>query len=323
MDSAPLFSELAEGPENGSAWWLRCVDGVRIRAAFWPLAGARGTVLLFPGRTEYIEKYGRAAADFAARGYQTVTVDWRGQGLADRVAINPALGHVNRFSDYQSDVQTLLAALPDMGVTSDLPMYLLGHSMGGAIGLRALHRGLPVAAAAFSGPMWGIALSPILRPVAWTLSSAAHLLHRREAPAPGTSAGIYVLEESFENNKLTHDAEMFEYMCRHARAHPELLIGGPTLGWLNEALREMRTLAGMPSPNVPAVTFLGDEESIVSPQRIRDRMGAWPDGTLEILPRTRHEAMMEGPEIRARFFDTCAQLFAAQQGTSGTAQQSA
>ena len=36
------------------------------------------------------------------------------------------------------------------------PWRLLAHSMGGTIGLRALTRGVPVAAAVFSAPMWGI-----------------------------------------------------------------------------------------------------------------------------------------------------------------------
>jgi len=52
----------------------------------WTGQHVKGTVLLFPGRTEYIEKYGPAAADFLARGFATVVIDWRGQGLADRTS---------------------------------------------------------------------------------------------------------------------------------------------------------------------------------------------------------------------------------------------
>jgi len=59
---------MAEGPEGGYALWLTADDGVRLRAVHWPKEGARGTVLLMPGRTEYCEKYGRTASELAARG---------------------------------------------------------------------------------------------------------------------------------------------------------------------------------------------------------------------------------------------------------------
>ena len=51
MDTAPLFDDVADGPAGGQAAWLAASDGVRIRVGWWPLAGARGTVILLPGRT--------------------------------------------------------------------------------------------------------------------------------------------------------------------------------------------------------------------------------------------------------------------------------
>ena len=82
--AAPLFPQ-ADGPQGGVAQWLTTSDGVRVRVAVWGRDAPKGTVLLFPGRTEYVEKYGRAAGDLLARGFATVAIDWRGQGLADRL----------------------------------------------------------------------------------------------------------------------------------------------------------------------------------------------------------------------------------------------
>jgi lysophospholipase len=313
MDQAPFYSDVDDGPAGGRAFWLTTADGVRIRLGDWPLEGAKGTVLLFPGRTEYVEKYGRAARDFAAHGYRTLAIDWRGQGLADRVAGDPALGHVAKFSDYQKDVDTVLAALPKLGIEG--PVFLLAHSMGGAIGLRALHRKLPVKAAAFTAPMWGLHLPLLIKPVAWMLSSASEYLGRGETLAPGTNSDAYVLHELFAVNKLTSDSGMYDYMQTQARAHPNLNIGGPTMTWLHEALVEMRRLNGMPSPATPCVTFLGGDEAIVSPQSIRSRMVRWASGHLELVEGARHEVMMESPQVRAFCFETCAAHFNAQLGT--------
>ncbi|MEP5187140.1 MAG: alpha/beta hydrolase, partial [Marinomonas sp.] len=173
---APLHEDIARGPGGGSAHWIHTHDGLRLRAGHWPAqtsdqTPAKGTVLLFPGRTEYIEKYGDAAAIFAQNGLGTLAIDWRGQGLADRLLKDAVLGHIDEFANYQADV----AAMIELATTLELPKpwFLLGHSMGGAIGLRALMEGLPVQAAAFSAPMWDIKLPGPLRPVAYGMGAFA------------------------------------------------------------------------------------------------------------------------------------------------------
>ena len=108
MNAAPLDNVLAQGPQNGCAVWLKTADGTRIRAGFWAADAAKGTVVLLPGRTEYIEKYGRTAADFAKAGFATLTLDWRGQGMSARALADPKVGHVGDFAEYQEDLDALL-----------------------------------------------------------------------------------------------------------------------------------------------------------------------------------------------------------------------
>ena len=69
---APLFNAVAEGPADAQGFWLTGADGTRIRAGLWNAHGPKGTVVLLPGRSEYIEKYGRTAAVLAAAGYATL-----------------------------------------------------------------------------------------------------------------------------------------------------------------------------------------------------------------------------------------------------------
>ena len=98
---APLYDEIADGPAGGVAAWVGTADGLTIRVAHWGAGAPNGTVLLFPGRTEYVEKYGIIAHELGARGYAMATVDWRGQGLSGRLHPKPELGHVGAFRDYQ------------------------------------------------------------------------------------------------------------------------------------------------------------------------------------------------------------------------------
>lgn len=307
MDTAPFYNDIAEGPDGGTAHWLTTADGVRIRVGYWPKADSKGTVLMFPGRTEFIEKYGRSAASFAERGYATLAIDWRGQGLADRIAADHGLGHVRMFSDYQLDVTAAVEFAKSEGLPG--PFFLCAHSMGGAIGLRALHRGLDVKAVGFSAPMWGMTMAPYLRPFAWGISMTARALGFEEMVVPGQTTENYVGRTPFNENLLTTDPEFFEHLERQLTAHPELGIGGPSTLWLNEALIEMNRLQKMPSPDVPCITYLGTDEKIVHPGRIRDRMSRWSKGRLTVLNGAKHEPMMDNTGIGLAMFDEMCAFF--------------
>jgi hypothetical protein len=104
-EPAPYLADIAEGPDGARAWWVTSADGTRLRLGSGRAGDARGTVLLFPGRTEYIEKYGRVAARPSwPKGYTVVAFDWRGQGLADRPQHRRDMGHVISFDEYRQDV---------------------------------------------------------------------------------------------------------------------------------------------------------------------------------------------------------------------------
>ena len=301
MEAAPLFEEIAGGPEGGAAHWLTTDDGIRIRVGHWPLADAKGTVLIFPGRTEFIEKYGMTAKALQSAGYASLAIDWRGQGIADRMLDDRMIGHVGDFADYQRDVAATMAHAEALRLPR--PYYLIAHSMGGCIGLRALHNGLDVNAVMFSAPMLGVEMAPLVRPGAWVMSTAAMKLGFADVLTPGQSTESYVLREAFELNTLTNDPDVWEDFKQQLIAHPELGLGGPSLRWVYRSLNEMLTLSRMPSPDKPCLTYLGTREVIVSPQRIKDRMAQWPNGTLRIIENGLHEMLMDKPAMRDMLLD--------------------
>lgn len=305
--AAPYFDDVARGPTGESCVWVHAEDGVRLRTVFWPLEGAKGSVLIFPGRTEYVEKYSDAARELNARGFASAAIDWRGQGLSDRASDDRRLGHVDQFNEYQSDVRAYVAAARAANLPE--PYFLLGHSMGGCIGLRALHQGLAVRAAGFSAPMWGLELTPAVRAGGWVLSTLARSvgLGQRYAPTPAASAEPAA--QPFEGNLLTTDAEMFAWMQDQIRLHPDLFLGGVSLGWLNAALRECLSLSRMAAPDMPTLCWLGSEEKIVDPDAIHVRMGSWAQGELIHVPGAEHEVLMERANMRATTFDEMAAFF--------------
>lgn len=307
LTPAPLYTDVHPGPQNASAYWVETSDNKRIRLGVWAKEGARGTVLLFPGRTEYVEKYGPAAAEFAARGLAVITIDWRGQGLADRLLDDPLTGHVEAFSDYQKDVASMMRAARCLNLPR--PYFLVAHSMGGCIGLRAVMEGLAVQAAAFTGPMWGIHFSPHMRLPAHILSSLMPKIHKGHMLPPGTTREPYVLFEPFDNNMLTTDTEMYDMMRDQLHAHPDLKLGGPSYIWLREALAETKHLASRAAPNLPSIAYVGSNERIVDVPPIHSRMESWIGGQIRVVAGGEHELLMDVPAIRDPIFDEMANLF--------------
>lgn len=308
MDKAPFFPRVAEGPQNAEAYWTTTDDGLRIRVAHWPSAGAsHGTIFIFQGRTENIEKYGRAVAEFHKAGYGAFALDWRGQGLSDRLTDDRMMGHVGQFVDYQKDVTAFRKAAKELDLPK--PWHLFGHSLGACVGLRALIEGLPVSAAVFTAPLWDINLSALQRTAAWPLSWVAQIVGIGATYAPGTKGESYVLTTDFEENRLTHDPDMYQYYQSISQKLHDQQIGGPSLRWLFQTLRETSRLSKLVSPNTPCITFCGAEDTIVAIPAVERRMNRWCNGTLDLVPNARHDVLYETEDIRNRVFGAMLQHF--------------
>ncbi|MFN4057212.1 MAG: alpha/beta fold hydrolase [Roseinatronobacter sp.] len=268
-------------------------------------------VALFPGRTEVIEKYGRVISDLVAAGYGVAVMDWRGQGMSDRLTPDPLLGDVTDFQHYQRDVAELDCIL--RAYAPKAPRFVLAHSMGGAIALRALMRGFDAQAAAFSAPMWGLPVSPLVARAFALGQKLLGLSGLDLRPVPGAGVEFRLWENPFDNNDLTLDRPTYDWMQAQVRAQPALQLGAPSLRWLGAALREVALLADLPSPQMPAYCGLGTRERVVSGTAIATRMTHWPGGEIDVFNDALHEILMEKPEHRDRFLTRTLALFAAHQ----------
>ena len=134
-------------PSGATTGTFKGHDRLNLRFARWePTRGPRrGTVCLFQGRGEFIEKYFEVVADLRRRGFAVATMDWRGQGGSSRLLSNPRKGHVRSFADFDQDLADFMkeVVLPDCPP----PYIAMAHSMGGHILLRnATHAELVVLA---------------------------------------------------------------------------------------------------------------------------------------------------------------------------------
>ncbi|MEM7547667.1 MAG: alpha/beta hydrolase [Pseudomonadota bacterium] len=295
-NDTPLYCDLANAPEHGRALWVMS-GRRRLRCAIWD-GGTRGTVLLFTGRTEYIEKYGRVVTSLTERGFNVATLDWRGQGLSDRPLGDPMKGHVGGFDAYQMDVEAFCTA-PEITALPG-PHVLLCHSMGGCIGMRALlEERVEPDAVIMSAPMLGLTMTPVQRIALDVLIRLSARFDFETVYVPGRqSSRPYVETASFEENVLTGDRDHYAWFAKHLEAEPGFGLGAPTIGWMARAGEEMEALSHAPSPEMPLLMLLGEAEAVVSSAAIRAFDAKAPSCRLVELPEAKHEILMETPAIR-------------------------
>jgi lysophospholipase len=281
---------------------LTALDGVRLRAARWTPEAPRGTVALLGGRTEYIEKYYETIGDLLGRGYAVATMDWRGQGGSERQLRDRLKSHIDDFSLFERD---FLAFQRDV-LTPHCPRPWIGlcHSMGGAILLRIAHaERCPFDRLVLTAPM--IALYGFAEPrfARWA-AEALDGVGLGGVYAPGAGPRPYSFRP-FEGNVLTSDPVRYARLGAMLRAHPQLQLGGPTIGWIHAALRLMRQFAEPDYPRAiptPTLVIASGADRVVDTRSVERFATRLRSGAHIVIDGARHEVMIERDAYRELFF---------------------
>lgn len=262
---------------------------------------ARGSVVLLTGRAEFIEKYEETVADLTDAGFAVATFDWRGQGGSDRYAGLARRGHVLRIEDYLLDLSTVLEHLERRHLPR--PWLMLGHSMGGHVGLRYLAEGPQrFQAAVLSAPMFGINLRPLPEALAQAICRFMIGIGGGPLYAPG-QRDFNPARLLYPTNKLTSCPERFEDFLRRVDAAPDLIVGGVTYHWLAASLRSIaltRRPGYVEAIQVPILVCQAGDERVVCNRSITTLARRLPHGRLLVFPDGRHELLREREPIRRR-----------------------
>lgn len=281
------------------------VGGMRLRFGHRRagVAQPRGTMVVLPGRAEFIEKYTETLDELAASGFATAILDWRGQGGSDRYFALPLRGYVPQVEDYLADLVAVMERVEQLRLPR--PLLMLAHSMGGHVGLRYLHaRPETFAAAVMSAPMFGIDLRAMPEPMARAICRMAIVLGAGRAYAPG-QGDLDLDRRRFDGNRLTSCPDHFAILRQHLESAPELALGGVTYGWLGAALRSIaltRRRGYLESIATPILVCQAQAERIVSNRAQLMAVRRLPRARLEVFDDARHELLCEREPIRHRLF---------------------
>ena len=90
--------------ENGETIFRKAKDGRKLRIAIWKNQKERvcGTIFFLNGHREFIEKYSETFELFIEKGFNVITLDWRGWGLSERpFPSQPKIQHISSAAEYQ------------------------------------------------------------------------------------------------------------------------------------------------------------------------------------------------------------------------------
>lgn len=293
-----------------------------------------GGVVISSGRTEGLSMYQELIHDLVSNGYSVYLHDHRGQGFSSRLLSDPddrTRGYVDDFDNYVADLDQFVSLVSRRRGAAAGPLYLLAHSMGGAIASLFLESpgSGAISAAALVTPMhepWATgedrsAANRIAQHLCddWMVTLPFNIPFLSKRYVDGKDfADLWreYLESSDRSaNALTSSLPRLDRhwlarqaACSHATcASPSAEVGGATLRWFGQACAGSRRSRGEAAGRiqVPVLLIQGGRDTVVDPERQREfcaNVNRHPNqaGSCSgyALPAARHAVFIESDPLR-------------------------
>ena len=107
-----IESKIYKAPKGYYVDTVEVITDLELRCATWEVPDCKGSILIFTGFTEFIEKYYETIGDLTELGWSVVIFDWRGQGLSSKLLKEKDKGYVDNFAQYLQAVSYTHLTLP-------------------------------------------------------------------------------------------------------------------------------------------------------------------------------------------------------------------
>jgi lysophospholipase len=240
-------------------------------------------VAVMHGYGEHCRRYDELASYLVHKGHAVCLLDARGHGRSQGQR-----GHVSHFDEYVDDFTAFVGRVSTQH--RGRPLYVLGHSNGGLVALRAILRGLEgVHGLVLTGPLLGLQARRKSVP-----DALARLLSRVLPWLP--------LPNGIRAEDLTHDAAL-----QAAHRQDRWVHGFATPRWYwSMTLAAREALAAAPRLELPLLCVQGELDPIVDPARVAHfyAQAGSADKQLIVRPGELHEVLNE--TARAELFKVIA-----------------
>ena len=240
----------------------------------------KAVVVIIHGAMEHHRRYGWLIEKWRLSGFHVIMGDLPGHGLTSRAG----RGHIDSFDEYIFEVKDWIQAAYQF----NLPVFLIGHSMGGLIAIRLLQEEkMKLAGVILSSPCLGL-----VKKQPKLLSLMAY--------------GLNVVMPSFRlNTGLTIDMATRNDEVREADMNDTLYLTKVSVRWYRELNIAMK-LAFENNNKIQDIPFLvmqGGEDKIVNKETVKNwfnfvplsekRFKEWPKCYHEIFNEPEREEVFE------------------------------
>jgi acylglycerol lipase len=254
--------------------------GIEIFWQAWLPDTIRCAVIISHGLGEHSGRYKELAQEFGKADFAVFALDHRGHGQSEGKR-----GHIMAFDEYLTDLDTFRRKVEER--FSDLPRFLLGHSMGGLI---ASHYAIQ-----FGAGLTGLILSsPGLRmgfdPPAIKLAAGRVM----SKILPGLS-----LANGLDPNAVSRDKKVVEEYLADPLVHDRISARWGT-EYIDKAMPAVHEKAH--EITIPVLIMQSGDDQLVGPQGAQefyDRLTT-EDKTVKFWDGFYHEMFNEIPEDRAK-----------------------
>lgn len=208
----------------------------------WEAIGtAKAVMVIVHGAMEHQGRYGWLIEMWRSNGFHVIVGDLPGQGLTTR----SHRGHISSFDEYTIETKLWF----DEASSYDLPVFMLGHSMGGLTVIRLLQTvKLHVEGVILSSPCLGLVEYP-------------------PTPINALSVGLNWIAPGLKiNSNLSIDLVTRNEDEKMRAMNDSLYVTKVSVRWYRELLKAMKTALTEVSafPDVPLLVMQGGDDKIVS-----------------------------------------------------------
>jgi lysophospholipase len=247
----------------------------------WEADGdAKAVIVMVHGELEHHGRYGWLIEKWRLAGFHVIMGDLPGQGMTSRVN----RGHIESFDDYLHEIREWILAAYEF----DLPVFLLGHSMGGLIAIRMLQEEhLNLAGVILSSPCLGLVHKP-------------SKLQNARVRFMSVMMPTYNLNTGFTLKEATKNIDVQE-----ADLHDNLYVKKVSVGWYSELLKAIQQAFEKieTTKDIPMLLMQGGEDKIVEKKAVKEwfnhaplsekRYKEWPGFYHEIFNEPERKEVFE------------------------------
>lgn len=237
----------------------------------WEAENAKAVIVMVHGAAEHHGRYKWLIEMWRSVGVHVVMGDLPGQGMTTR-----RRGHIESFDDYINEI----AKWVNEALKYQLPIFMLGHSMGGLAIIRTLQeRKLPIQAVILSSPCISLSEYPP-KGLEW-ISKVLNYVH------PSMLFDSKLSVEMATRNKEIQELDK----------NDSLYVTKVSVRWYRE-LRKAMKLAFMnihKLPDIPILLMQAGEDKIVDKTAVRQWFDKLPisEKTYKEWPKLYHEIFNE------------------------------